>query len=220
MTGHVSSTSHLYLAVCVGVPRWTLDGGRVTTMHDRLLTFLKACDRDGHLDLAGQALSLAITRLTAADEVRSQTITKSHPKGLTALQKIRGGYDLARADLRALAELEQDLENPRDGVNASSPEKEALRAVLASIGGSLPCETQARLARSMGEPDDESSSIFPKKGISPAGWYAVGATAAFTIVAGLSAFPAAITYSGNAWATALVPLAVVALLVYLLYRRA
>ncbi len=188
-------------------------------MNDRLLTFLKACDRDGHLDLAGQALSLAITRLTAADDARSQTITKSHPKGLTALQKIRGGYDLSRADLRALAELEQDLEDPRDGANTHSPEKEALRAVLASIGGTLPRETQARLARSMGEPDDESSSMFPRKGFSPAGWYAVTATAAFTILMGISAFPAAIAYNGNAWATALIPLAVVALLVYLLYRR-
>ncbi len=72
----------------------------------------------------------------------------------------------------------------------------------------------------MGESDDEPASMFPKKGISPAGWYAVGATVAFTVVTGLSAIPAAIIYSGNAWATALLPLAIVALLTYLLYRRA
>ncbi len=57
--------------------------------------------------------------------------------------------------------------------------------------------------------------MFAKKGISPAGWYAAGATAAFAVVIGLSTFPAAIAYNGNAWATALVPLAVVALLEYL-----
>ncbi len=192
----------------------------MTPVHDRLLTFLKACDRDGHLDLAGQALTLAITRLATPSGGIPQAITKSHPKGITALQKVRGGYDLTRVDLRALAELEHDLENPDEANNASSPEKEALRAVLASMSGSLPRETQARLARSMGDSDDGSPSFLPRKGLSLAGWYAVSATAAFAIMTGLSAFPAAITYSGNAWATALVPLAVVALLVYLLYRRA
>ncbi len=189
-------------------------------MHDRLLTFLKACDHDGHLDLAAQALTLAITRLTAPGGDIPQPIIKDHPKGITALQKVRGGYDITRADLRALAELEDALETPRDGDTSTSPEREALRAVLASLGGTLPREAQTRLARSMGESDDKSSRIFPKKGISPEGWYAVGATAAFTVVTGLSAIPAAITYSGNAWATALLPLAIVALLTYLLYRRA
>ncbi len=136
-------------------------------MNDRLLTFLKACDRNHYFDLAGQALSLAIARLTPPNVSIPKTITKAHPKGMTALQKIEGGYDLTRADLRALAELEQDLENPNDGTSASSPEKEVLRAVIASISGSLPREIQARLARSIGDSGDESSSIIPRKGLSP-----------------------------------------------------
>ncbi len=139
---------------------------------------------------------------------------------MTALQKIEGRYDVTRAELRDLAELENALENPSDVNNAGSPEKEALRAVIASISGSLPHETQARLAQSLGDTGDVSSSILSRKGLSSAGWYAVTATAAFTIVTGLSAMPSAIIYSGNAWATALIPLAVVVLLVYLLYRRA
>ncbi len=90
---------------------------------------------------------------------------------------------------------------------------------MASISGSLPRETQARLARSLSDPGEDPVTLVPRKGLSPAGWYAVTATAAFTILMGVSAFPAAIAYNGNAWATALIPLAVVALLVYLLYRR-
>ncbi len=139
---------------------------------------------------------------------------------MTAIEKIGAGYDVTRADLRALAELEHALENPAGTPDASSPEREALRAVVASIGGSLPRETQARLARSIGDSGEDAVTLLPRKGLSPAGWYAVAATAAFMVLMGVSAFPAAIIYSGNAWATALVPLAIVALLVYLLYRRA
>ncbi len=193
--------------------------GVLYPVNDRLLTFLKACDRNRYFDLAGQALTLAITRLTPPNETLPQSIAKAHPREMTALQKLKGGYDITRADLRDLAELENALENPDDPQDAGSPEKEALRAVIASISGSLPRATQARLARSMGDSGDDTSCFLPRKGLSPAGWYAGTATTAFTIVMGLSALPAAISYNGNAWATALIPLAIVALLVYLLYRN-
>lgn len=188
-------------------------------VHDRLLTFLKACDRAEHLDLAGRALVLAITRLTTPNASISPVIAKAHSKGITALQKIQSGYEATRTDLRALAELEDALENPRGMQGTSSPEKEAIRTILASVGGSLPRHAQDHLARSLGDEGDETSNLLLRKGLSPAGWYAISATATFTIVAGLSSLPSAITYSGNTWATALIPLAILALLVYLLYRR-
>ncbi len=90
-------------------------------MHDRLLIFLKACDRNHYHDLAGQALALAITRLTPPNEQIPQPTAKAHPKGMTALQKIAAGYDVTRADLRALAELEHALENPAGTQDTSSP---------------------------------------------------------------------------------------------------
>ncbi len=189
-------------------------------MNDRLLSFLRACDRDEYLDLAGRALVLAITRLAGPGGSMPPAITKSHAKGVTALQKVRGGYDVTRADLRCLAELEHALEHPGEVDLVASPEREALRAVLTSIGGSLPRATQARLARSVGGPEEGSQGDIPSKGLSLAGWYVVIVTMAFTLVAGASALPAAITFSGNAWTAALVPLAVVGLLIYVLYRRA
>ncbi len=56
-----------------------------------------------------------------------------------------------------------------------------------------------------------------RKGLSTTVWYPVIATTAFTVV---MAFSAAISSGGNAWATALISLAIVALLAYLLYLRA
>ncbi len=86
--------------------------------------------------------------------------------------------------------------------------------------GTLPRGAQARLARSVGNSDDEGWDSNPQKGLTPAGRYAVSATSAFTLVAGLTTFPPTIIFGGNAWATALVPLTGEVLLAYLLYRRA
>ena len=61
----------------------------------------------------------------APNEQVPRPIAKAHPKGMTALQKIGAGNDVTRADLRALAELENDLENPAETRDTSSPEREA-----------------------------------------------------------------------------------------------
>ncbi len=67
------------------------------------------------------------------------------------LQKLGAGYNVTREELRALAELENTLENPVETQKTNSPEREALRAVVASISESLPRETQAYLARSLND---------------------------------------------------------------------
>jgi len=190
-------------------------------MNDRLQNFLRACDRTGHLDLAGQALVLAIAHLVGPTGEIPSILTQEYSRGVNALRVARSGGVLARAELRALAELEHQLESPGEGgIGASNLERETLRAVLASMTGSLPRNVQMSLARGSSNEDADEVGNISTKGFPLAGWYAIAAATSFAAVAGLSALPSAITFGGIAWATALVPLACVALLIWIIYQRA
>jgi hypothetical protein len=194
--------------------------GGTDVMIDRLQNFLRACDRTGHLDLAGQALVLAIAHLAGPTGEIPPILAREYARGVNAIRLIRSGGVPARADLRALAELEHLLESPGDGgVGASNLERETLRSVLASMTGSLPHNMQVNLARGSSNEDTDEVDNNSTKGFTLAGWYTITAVTSFATVAGLSALPSAITFGGNAWVTALVPLACVALLIWIIYQR-
>ncbi len=189
-------------------------------MNDRLQTFLRACDRNRYFDLAAQALVLAITQMTQPNGTIPPIIAKACPRGVTTLQKARSGRDLTRVDLRSLAELEHALETPDAIQGPESSEWKILRELLASIAGNLPLSVQARLARTSAGSGGETLDFQQPRELPPVGWYAIATTFGLSMITGLSALPAAITFGGNAWVTAIVPLAVVALLVFILFRRA
>ena len=187
-------------------------------MHDRLLTFLKACDRQEYFDLAGEALSFAIKCLTRETGI-PPAISKIHGKGISALQRFQLGHNLTRTELRALAELEHALEQREQVPSSPLPGPWNLQDPVTFLAGVFPRLHLHRDNFTSGkqDPPHPPRGFITPPGIPPAGLYVLGVATSFAILTGLSAIPTAMAYGGHTWLMVLVPLLVVAFLACLLH---
>jgi len=79
-------------------------------VNEHLLDLLKVADRTRHFDIARDALVAAIDHMVPGQVPLPAEVAAANPAGARALEKARGRWTLARPELLALAELEDDLE--------------------------------------------------------------------------------------------------------------
>jgi hypothetical protein len=180
---------------------------------------LVACDRTEALDLATRALAVKVGELIRACGPISPDFKREHTKGFQCYKHACSGSVLNRPCLRTLAELEDALEDYAEDAPQRQSRQQLTEEVLGTITRRLPGTTASMVAQLTAGDATRGNNSIPVTGSEPWKPFAVTVAAVFLSIIGVASLPTTITYGGNAWWSAILPLACVVFLAWPLLRH-